>query len=293
MHAARPGSPDDAIGPWSPDDAIGPWSADDAIGPSSTRATGPKSPDDATLLAAWERSLGRARPWRELELLAGVSAEPVDRLAALPIGERDRRLLGLREQAFGSSLECEADCPSCGERLELTLDGASLRAAGRAATDMAVQPAPEAVATVDDDGWHVTFRMPTSSDIDAATDPTGGDRSTEAARLLDQCIVSAVHGGVRVAVADVPESVRGLVAERMEELDPGADLVVELRCPSCAHSWSSPFDPAAYLLDELDSWAGRLFGEVDVLARAYGWREPDVLALGPFRRRRYLELVAG
>src|SRR5262249_11277264 len=57
--------------------------------------------DDATLLNAWEATTALARPWREVVLLAGVSGEPVDVLARLPIGERDRRLLVLRTAALG------------------------------------------------------------------------------------------------------------------------------------------------------------------------------------------------
>jgi hypothetical protein len=33
--------------------------------------------------------------------------------------------------------------------------------------------------------------------------------------------------------------------------------------------------------------------EVDALARAYGWREADILALSPARRAAYLELARG
>jgi hypothetical protein len=43
---------------------------------------------------------------------------------------------------------------------------------------------------------------------------------------------------------------------------------------------------------ELRAHARRLLREVDVLARAYGWTEPDVLALDERRRAAYLELAA-
>jgi hypothetical protein len=50
-------------------------------------------------------------------------------------------------------------------------------------------------------------------------------------------------------------------------------------------------DPAEFLWAAAEAQARRLLLEVDALARAYGWREPDVLALPPARRRAYLELV--
>jgi hypothetical protein len=42
----------------------------------------------------------------------------------------------------------------------------------------------------------------------------------------------------------------------------------------------------------VDRHARQILREVDQLARTYGWREPDILALGPARRRAYLGLVA-
>jgi len=42
---------------------------------------------------------------------------------------------------------------------------------------------------------------------------------------------------------------------------------------------------------ELAAEAKRLLREVDALARAYGWREADILALSSQRRHAYLELV--
>ena len=42
---------------------------------------------------------------------------------------------------------------------------------------------------------------------------------------------------------------------------------------------------------EVQARARRLLREVDVLARAYGWTEADVLALSEQRRTAYLEIV--
>src|SRR5206468_730296 len=49
--------------------------------------------------------------------------------------------------------------------------------------------------------------------------------------------------------------------------------------------------PICQPLRTLPRFAGRLLREVDALARAYGWREPDILALTPWRRDAYLQLV--
>ena len=66
-----------------------------------------------------------------------------------------------------------------------------------------------------------------------------------------------------------------------------------MTCPACGRFWQAAFDIASYLWSELDALAQRLLGEVHTLARAYGWREADVLSMSPWRRQFYLEMVRG
>jgi len=77
----------------------------------------------------------------------------------------------------------------------------------------------------------------------------------------------------------------------MSELDPQADVSLNLNCAACGHEWQSSFDPAAFLLSEVDGYAARLTGEVHRLARAYGWSEASILEMSPVRRQRYLSLL--
>ena len=51
------------------------------------------------------------------------------------------------------------------------------------------------------------------------------------------------------------------------------------------------FDIVSFFWAEIDAWARRVLREVNVLARAYGWRESDILALSPVRRQIYLSMV--
>ncbi|MCA8929894.1 MAG: hypothetical protein KDC18_17680, partial [Alphaproteobacteria bacterium] len=83
------------------------------------------------------------------------------------------------------------------------------------------------------------------------------------------------------------------VAAAVESLDPLAAIVFALTCPECGTAFETPFDPPAFVWQELAAVASRLLWEVDQLARAYGWPEADILALSPLRRRAYLEIAAG
>ena len=76
-------------------------------------------PMAARLLDAWEQGLGNPPLLRALGLLAATNPEvSPDDLPRLSIGQRDRRLLELRERLFGPELNNTALCPACGERIE-------------------------------------------------------------------------------------------------------------------------------------------------------------------------------
>ena len=71
-----------------------------------------------------------------------------------------------------------------------------------------------------------------------------------------------------------------------------ADLVIDVACPECGEATRAELDIASYLWTELDAWARDVLLDVHLLATAYGWSEPEILALSPTRRRYYLELCA-
>src|SRR5215216_4190234 len=81
------------------------------------------------LIAAWERASGQPSTHRALILLGAAcpDASP-EEMAQLSIGERDARLLMLREWTFGSQLNSFSSCTACGERLELSVKASDLRA---------------------------------------------------------------------------------------------------------------------------------------------------------------------
>ncbi len=82
----------------------------------------------AELLDVWERGLGQSPAQRALTLLVLAADETApERVADCTIGERDTRLLTLREQTFGVNLPSLTSCPACAERLEFQIDAAQLR----------------------------------------------------------------------------------------------------------------------------------------------------------------------
>ena len=99
-------------------------------------------------------------------------------------------------------------------------------------------------------------------------------------------------GGRRTALADtISDELISELAAHLEAVDPDADMTLDVTCSACGARSEAVFDVAVYLWTEIEAEALRLLRDVHCLARGYGWGEADILALSPFRRRAYLELV--
>jgi hypothetical protein len=233
------------------------------------------------LLDAWERGYERSPIERALLLLAVAEpGEPLDRLARLSIGDRDARLLTLRERAFGRRMGSRVACPACATQLEFEFTTDTARVGDPPAGDQ---------WTLQHDGYEVCVRRADSTDLAALA--VGDDSAANVRRLLGRCVLAASRDGRTVAVDALPAGVVEHVSARLADIDPQADVRIEAACPSCANRWHAPFDIVAYLWAEIDAWACRMLRDVHALAAAYGWREAEILALSPVRRQVYLDLI--
>jgi hypothetical protein len=237
------------------------------------------APSPQDLLALWEKGEGRRAGGRALALLAGESPQAVRDTALLSVGRRDALLLDLRERLFGSRFTGLTACPSCRGEVELTFG----------ATDVRRESAEMLIGTVHVQGIEVEFRVPNGSD--AVAIESAGDIATARAMLLTRCVTQATRDGEPVASDELPAAVVEAVTGHMAELDPQADVAIDVDCPWCNHGWREPFDIVTFLWNELSASARRIFGDVHLLASAYGWSESEILQLTPARREWYLEMV--
>ena len=148
------------------------------------------------LLAVWERGLSQTPIERALGLLgAACTGEPPGELARLSVGERDARLLTLREWTFGRQLISLVSCPGCAEQLELSLDAADLRVSPEAEGGQKASGAMPGPLTMKAGDYEVSFRLPNSLDLAAAAVGAPAEVADAAASLLDHCLVEARRGG--------------------------------------------------------------------------------------------------
>jgi ribosomal protein S27AE len=236
----------------------------------------------ADVLATWESGVAQGPAGRAL-LLHGVARPELggdrERLLALPVGEREADLFALRRALFGERMQVRLECGACGADMEFELD------AGEFARTLADRGEP--LVRIAEDGWEVEFRVPGVADLTAAARAADPRRA-----LLARCVTDAVRDGRSVSADVLPAAVQRRIAEAAQAADPGGDVTLNIACPECGEGTRAELDIASYLWTELDVWARDLLLDVHLLATAYGWSEPEILALSPLRRRYYLELCA-
>ncbi len=241
------------------------------------------------LMELWERGLRRPAVERALLLLEAACPDMTrEKLAALSLGQRDVLLFELREHTLGDTLKGTTECAHCGERLEFTLDTTQLVPRE---TPFSAEPSPvPSMFEFSEDGFLVIFRALNTADLAAAA----RTRDSRAARLVlaARCVAEAKRAHSRVAVEDLPDEVLGRLSRHLAECDPAAEILLDLRCPACSRQSEPLFDIASFFWTEITSLAERLLREVHVLARAYGWRELDILSMSAARRHYYLDLVS-
>ena len=230
----------------------------------------------AELLRVWEENWQRPPLWQGLALLAAACPDvSLAALQATPVGRYHASLLTLHQWHFGSALTAVTTCPACTGVVEVTLD----------VTSMCDQrsDSPAALLEIDHEGHALTFRLPTVGDLIAA----GGAATVEEARrlLVQRCLETPPD--------DLPPAALVAATAAMEATDPLALIELGGACPHCGHAWTAFLDVAAFVWREVQHWAQRTLQEVHLLARAYGWREDEILRLSPVRRQTYLQMAYG
>jgi hypothetical protein len=235
------------------------------------------------ILMIWEEGQYQHHLDKALTLLSPSFPDSTkDVLATLTIGQRDSCLLSVRELTFGGRLNLFARCPKCQERLEFSMSTKDI---------CAVQEPyePGSIFELAADDFVLRFRLPNSIDLAEAA----GCRDVGAARmmLVERCMQQAFQNGMEIPGRELPEEILGRLSTRMAECDTNAEVLLDLRCPACDHTWQMLFDVVSFFWTEISYHARRLLDDVHTLARAYGWSESDILSMSQRRRQFYLDMV--
>lgn len=231
-------------------------------------------------LLMWERGSALHAIDRALLMLQMALPEAdYQGLVCLPLGQRDRLLIEVRQRSFGDLLEACIECPECSERLVFSLSCAEV---------LNSAPLPENPAkTVTSEGVSFELRCPDTRDLAEAAG--GGDAEIAATRLLARC--AKRNRDSTGLIDDITATQKAVIAAALAALDPAAEILLDMHCPACGHGWQALFDISQVLWTEIRARARRVLQEVDALARIYHWSESEILDMSEARRSQYLEMA--
>ncbi len=233
----------------------------------------------ATVIDIWEQGIGRHPIDQALLLLRYAHPEEsFDALCEWTVGRRDAQLLELRRHIIGDRIEGYAECPTCRNGLEFELSCSALLASAA--------PSEDTWTRVEQDGRSLELRGPNSRDLALAI--TAADPEQARRMILSRCVRGAAGEAEMPVWTEVNQAA---LAGRLGEVDPLAEVLIDLRCELCGQQWQALFDIVTFFWNELHVRSRRLLQEVDLLARTYGWTEGEVLGMSEQRRGLYVEMV--
>lgn len=234
------------------------------------------------VLDIWEWSQSQHTANTALGLLYAAYPEfSWEQLAGLSIGQRDAYLLALREKTFGETMQVRTKCQHCGEALEFAISTHDV-----GAEDQSV----ESEYTIEIQDNLIRFRLPNSKDLLAVSQEP--DNSKAGDTLLQRCLIDVTIKGEPSKKEELPEEVVTTLVEHMAQCDPAAEVLLNIRCPTCELKGQVLFDINSYYWAEFVDLARRLMQQVSVLAHGYGWAEADILTLSAWRRQYYQDMLS-
>jgi hypothetical protein len=241
--------------------------------------------DNQSLLSIWETA-GEMQPTlRSLHLLSRLY--PNADFQSSTVGECNRQLMLLRKELFGDPFDAITLCPHCGEKTEVEFTVTGFLMATSTNTEGAQT---RSIQQSNFGDYQLKWNLPTAADVASLAEFTDLDSARQS--LLQRCLVEVNDDRHQFDDKDWPAELVAFLSSEMDRLDPFADPNLDLGCPNCNFQWQATFDIGQYLWIEIDTYVRQLLREIHLLARAYGWSESSILALSPFRRSYYLELIS-
>ncbi len=240
------------------------------------------SPEE--VLGIWEDGQSQSPVERTVTMIAAACPEMTrQNVAELDIARRDALLFDLRRKVFGETLRCFSECGQCSAGIEFSFSTGDIEGPDGPGGDM-----DEGVHELSNGDMEIRFRLPNSTDLALAA---RYDNETARAFIIGRCVVEVRSAGRPLSSYKLTEEGLEKMILRMAEWAPLSDIVMDLTCPTCGYPYEAPFDIGSFLWDEIAAEARRLLYEVHTLARAYGWKEADILRMSPQRRRLYMEML--
>jgi hypothetical protein len=224
-------------------------------------------------------------PFKTSLLLANIvkfntqpQLDPYEVTRNLSVGDRVALILQLRKITFGEILYCMIQCPHCKENLSTDLPLNSLL----------IQPAaisnPQTLYPLELEGYTLKIRPLNGADLETIA---ANQTPNAAETLLRLAIVSSDPKLPNVLSSTFQEQ----LGEKLSNLDPQADLTLNITCSLCNKTFQSLLDIEDFFFQEINSRLYQLEREIHWIAFNYHWDEKTILSLPLSKRKRYVELI--
>ena len=236
------------------------------------------APDTQAVLTLWTDSTG-APPHQRLAALLSASSDAPGDMDSDTLGQRNRRLMQLHRALVDAPIEAQVACAACASVNMFVVPVAqmlALPATGQAEVPVRLPGAARVVR----------FRLPTMADISAAADGANDcDTDADVQRaVLARCLLEPT-------AISLDESSIAAAEAAFDAADPLASVMVEAACSGCGAGVSASVDIAQFVAADIDRFVARVLRDIDVIASAYGWSEPQILALPAQRRADYVAMI--
>jgi hypothetical protein len=240
----------------------------------------------------------------DIQLAAEIDKKKLVQI--LTQGDRIALILNIRRLIFGDEISCTISCPNCNELISFDLSVSEL-----------LQPMisdPKKEYSLQAEGYSLKVRPITGIDLELIIlgmnedDKHGkvqeddnnsdlNDNADEMNRNLGTVDMAEKLVRSSITFADPPlppiltRDFINIVSSELEQIDPQANMVIELNCIACQHVFQTNFDAEEFILSEIDSRRTQLLREVHWIAIHYHWEEHTILSLPIRKRKMYLDLI--
>jgi hypothetical protein len=231
----------------------------------------------------------------------------------LTVGDRAVLMLNLRRLTFGENLQLVIVCPKCKMSMssDISIDSLLkphiLSPSPSSSYSSFIQNKKESEYTIHAKNFLLKVRPITGADQEllllednmhdstaainnnnnySSIDNSRNLFSDKTEKLAKSCIISS-HP--QLANDNIDKEILEAINSKLVEIDPHADIILELVCPSCQDHFKTQFIVEDFIFQEIHLL--ELEREVHWLALNYHWNEDTILSLPIRKRKRYVELI--
>jgi hypothetical protein len=198
----------------------------------------------------------------------------------LTLGDINTLILYIRRLNYGNILECAFSCDKCEEDLSFVMDVNSLiPPASFSAQRLCKLQVKDLVFEIRPVTFSDVFSLNTLEPMKKKSDYV--------LKLIQKCIIKS-----NVPISkETSRKVINKISDKLEELDPFANIIFKNKCPSCLQPFTIYFSPGEFLLKEIENSLRSFDLEVHLLAFFYHWSLNEIYSIPAKKRKEYVELI--